>query len=164
LSPLDDTLLLSALGDIWHPVQANADFPSNRMQARTARDIGLLIRDQRRRVQLSQQQLADRLSVSRQWIVEVEGGKPRAELELILRALSALDLTVEVSRAQPAVRSGRPASTATVDLDAVIDRARENAAPAAKAGPFTRKRRQRRATSGSSAPGSAGKKPGRRRA
>ncbi len=103
------------------------------MLVRTAREIGLLIRDQRRRAHLSQRELAARLGVSRQWIVEVERGKPRAALDLVLRTLSALGVHLDVSqRARPSVALIEPASTANVDLDAVIDRARRINLPADK--------------------------------
>jgi HTH-type transcriptional regulator/antitoxin HipB len=96
------------------------------MLARTARDIGLLIRDQRRRQGLGQRDLAARIGVSRQWVVEVEGGKPRAPLELVLRALSALGLEVSVTPATrvPARPPDSPKSLTDVDLDQVIERAR----------------------------------------
>jgi y4mF family transcriptional regulator len=97
------------------------------MLARTARDIGLLIRDQRRRQGLGQRNLAMRIGVSRQWVVEVEGGKPRAPLELVLRALSALGLEVSVAPATraPARRpADSPKSLADIDLDQVVERAR----------------------------------------
>ena len=64
------------------------------MLIRTARDLGAVIRDHRRRLGLGQQTLADRIGVSRQWVVEVEKGKPRAEVGLILRALDALGVTL----------------------------------------------------------------------
>jgi HTH-type transcriptional regulator/antitoxin HipB len=80
----------------------------------TAADLGMLVRARRRERALSQQELADRVGVSRQWIVAVEKGKPRAELGLLLRTLSALDLALSIDT--------RPDDE--VDIDALIDRAR----------------------------------------
>jgi HTH-type transcriptional regulator/antitoxin HipB len=57
---------------------------------RTPRDLGALIRDRRRTLGLDQRTLADQVGVSRQWIIEVERGKPRAEVGLVLRTLEAL--------------------------------------------------------------------------
>lgn len=83
----------------------------------TAADVGMLVRARRRERALSQQELADRVGVSRQWIVAVEKGKARAELGLLLRTLSALDLALSVE----------PRPDDEVDLDALIDRARGRA-------------------------------------
>lgn len=66
------------------------------MLARTPKDLGLLIRDQRRQLGLDQHDLAKRVGVSRQWIVEIEAGKPRAALMLVLRTLAALGLELDV--------------------------------------------------------------------
>ena len=62
----------------------------------TAHDIGLVIRERRRELHLDQRGLAERIGVSRQWVVAVEKGKPRAEIGLILRTLRALDLHVVI--------------------------------------------------------------------
>lgn len=64
---------------------------------RTAKDIGLVIRDRRRALSLDQQSLAKRVGVSRQWIVEIERGKPRAEVGLLLRTLGVLGLRVQIA-------------------------------------------------------------------
>jgi HTH-type transcriptional regulator / antitoxin HipB len=59
---------------------------------RTPRDIGSLIRSRRRALGLGQAELAQRVGTSRLWITEIEKGKPRASLELVLRTLSILGL------------------------------------------------------------------------
>ena len=93
------------------------------MLARTPRDLGLMIREQRRKLGLEQRELAQRIGVSRQWVVEVEKGKPRAELALVLRALAALELALDVSpRDQSPPAAPDPAWG--VDLDEVLARAR----------------------------------------
>jgi HTH-type transcriptional regulator/antitoxin HipB len=89
------------------------------MRLRTPRDIGLVIRERRRALGLSQQELATRVGVSRQWIVEVEQGKRRAELGLVLRTLEAIDLGLRTDEAPPGDSTPiNPA--ATVDLDALL--------------------------------------------
>ncbi|GAB5542884.1 MAG: helix-turn-helix domain-containing protein [Sandaracinaceae bacterium] len=65
-------------------------------QVTSAEDFGALVRERRRERGLSQQQLAAKVGVSRQWIVQVESGKPRAEVGLMLRVLNALDLVLRV--------------------------------------------------------------------
>lgn len=64
------------------------------MQIRTSRDIGSLIRARRSGLGWDQQTFADRIGVSRLWVGEIERGKPGAKLDLILRALAALDVTL----------------------------------------------------------------------
>jgi y4mF family transcriptional regulator len=59
---------------------------------RTPQDIGALIRSRRRTLGMSQADLASKLGTSRLWITEIERGKQRASLVLILQALSALGL------------------------------------------------------------------------
>ena len=44
----------------------------------TAADIGAIIRARRRKLGLGQAALAKRVGVGREWIVDVEQGKPRA--------------------------------------------------------------------------------------
>lgn len=64
---------------------------------RTAEDVGAIIRARRRRLGLTQQDLALRARVSRQLIVALEHGKERAALSSLLRVLLELDLDVDLS-------------------------------------------------------------------
>ncbi len=64
------------------------------MILKTPRDIGMLIRQARKDAGLDQAALAAKVGVSRWWINEIERGKPRAELGLVLRTLLALGVTV----------------------------------------------------------------------
>jgi HTH-type transcriptional regulator/antitoxin HipB len=87
----------------------------------TAADIGAIIRERRRKLGLDQRALAQRVGVGREWIVDIEKGKPRAGIELVLRTLTALGLSLAVSeRASP--RTGKVASA--VDLARIVDSAR----------------------------------------
>lgn len=61
----------------------------------TTADFAVLVRSRRREIGLSQAQLAERISVSRQWIIDIEKGKPRAELALILAVLEALGIQLQ---------------------------------------------------------------------
>ncbi|MBM3928262.1 MAG: helix-turn-helix transcriptional regulator [Sphingomonadales bacterium] len=79
------------------------------MRVRTATDIGLIIRDRRRDRGWDQQTLADRVGVSRLWIGEIENGKPRAQLDLVLRTLAALDLPVDIGVTTPGSGKSRSA-------------------------------------------------------
>jgi HTH-type transcriptional regulator/antitoxin HipB len=121
LSPFDDKRMMSPFDDTGL---------QNTMRVTTAQGIGLAIRQRRQELGLSQQTLADRVNVSRQWIVEVEQGKPRAEIGLLLQTLDALALHVSiVSEKTPRETTGkRPLPEAqqrrNVDIDAIIKRAR----------------------------------------
>lgn len=59
-------------------------------------DLAQTVRDRRRHLGLSQGSLAQRVGVSRQWIVAIEQGKPTAEVGLVLKTLSALGLRIDV--------------------------------------------------------------------
>ena len=64
---------------------------------RTVRDLGAAVRRARRETGLSQQALADRAGVSRQWLSRVEAGKgPSAEMGKVLDVLAALGLAVDL--------------------------------------------------------------------
>lgn len=92
------------------------------MLVRTPQDIGALLRERRQKAGLDQAELARRVGVSRQWLVEVERGKPRAEIGLVLRALNVLDIPLEVGT--PRYATG-VADTPGIDIDAIVDAARK---------------------------------------
>lgn len=90
------------------------------MRLKTATDVGVAIRERRRALGLDQATLARKIGSSRLWVVQIEKGKSRAALMLVLRALDALGL---VLRADDGV--ARPAQPpipgAEVDLAQVIE-------------------------------------------
>jgi len=90
------------------------------MFIRTPTDLGAFIRDRRKQLKLDQAAFARRIGVSRQWIIWIERGHPRAELALVLRALDALDIQLDASTAEPRRRSG------AVDIDDIVARARKS--------------------------------------
>jgi HTH-type transcriptional regulator/antitoxin HipB len=93
------------------------------MQIRTAKDIGALIRDQRKIQKLDQAELASKVGVNRRWVLEVERGKPRAEIGLVLKTLDALGLTLSIERDAGARRRGGR-EIEPVDIDAIVENAR----------------------------------------
>lgn len=93
------------------------------MLIRTPRDLGAAIREHRRRRGLDQQELAKKIGVSRQWVVEVEKGKVRAEIGLVLRALNALGVTLSLSQDERA-RAGGKGDQLVIDIDQIVDKAR----------------------------------------
>ena len=86
------------------------------MKINTARELGALIKDRRRALKLSQFELAARIGVRRLWIVELEKGKPTAQIGLVLRALKALGTPIDISPVTP----DQP--TDATDLDSIIER------------------------------------------
>lgn len=91
------------------------------MQIRTPLDLGLAIREKRRKLKLSQAELAGKVGVGRQWVVAVEHGKSRAELGLVLRTLSALGLSLTIDSGD---RQREPVgSLSPIDIDTVVNAA-----------------------------------------
>ena len=91
------------------------------MQIRTPLDLGLVIHEKRRKLKLSQAELAGKVGVGRQWVVAVEHGKSRAELGLVLRTLSALGLSLTIDSGDP---HREPAgSLSPIDIDTVVNAA-----------------------------------------
>lgn len=93
------------------------------MQIRTASDIGALIRDQRKNQKLDQAELAKKVGVNRRWVLEVERGKPRAEVGLVLKTLDALGLTLLIE-GQTAARRRGGREIESVDIDAIVENAK----------------------------------------
>ena len=90
------------------------------MRVRTSADLGAVIRDRRKQLKLDQATLAERIGVSRQWLIEMERGHARAELALVLRALDALNIQLDTSISQ----AGRRAADA-VDIDTIVAKAKK---------------------------------------
>ncbi len=82
-------------------------------QVTTVRELGASLRARRRRIGLTQAQVAQRAHVTRQWLVRLERGHPNAELGLVLDVARALDVAIEF-RPVPAQVAG------DVDLDQVL--------------------------------------------
>lgn len=96
------------------------------MIVRTPSDLGALIRDRRKQLMLRQQELAERIGVSRQWLIDVEKGKPRAEIGLLLRALDVLGVALGTV-SDPVSASAAKARSASIDLNAIVAKARRRA-------------------------------------
>lgn len=94
------------------------------MRISTASDLGALVRQARQDQGLTQSDLAEKVGATRQWVAQLESGAPNTRLELVLEALRALDLRVDVGpergRARPPLATER--SVAGI-LDAAIARA-----------------------------------------
>ena len=92
----------------------------NVMLTRTPADLGAVIRDRRKQLKLDQATFAKQIGVSRQWLIEVEHGHPRAELGLVLRVIDALGIHLDADIAQAKVPS-----PGTVDINAIVAKAKK---------------------------------------
>lgn len=88
------------------------------MRVATAADVGRLVRAARARRAMTQADLAEAAGVSRRWLVDLEAGKPRAELELVLTVLAVLGVGLQTDALEPPSNaSAQSMPTADVDLD-----------------------------------------------
>lgn len=90
------------------------------MAIRTPADLGAVIRDRRKQLELDQATLAKRIGVSRQWVIGIERGRARAELGLVLRALNALGLHLHAFLPNPTAGKTGP------DIDAIVAAAKKD--------------------------------------
>lgn len=88
---------------------------------RRAEDIAGLIRARREALGLSQQALADRLTVSRKWVNEIEQGNSKARLELVLRALNELGVELFGQLPSNEDQHQRTDPVGGIDIDSIAD-------------------------------------------
>jgi y4mF family transcriptional regulator len=67
------------------------------MRLNNPRDLGLYVREVRRRLGLTQAELTASAQVSRRWLSDLEAGKATAEVGLVFKVLHALGLALDVS-------------------------------------------------------------------
>lgn len=95
------------------------------MIIRRASDIAALITAVRTELGLTQDQLAKRTGVSRVWLGMVEHGKQTTRLDLVLRILNELDITLhaygpdQTPLATDEIPGKEPKTT--IDIDAIAD-------------------------------------------
>jgi HTH-type transcriptional regulator/antitoxin HipB len=91
------------------------------MKIRTPADLGTLIRNTRKKLRLDQSTLVQNVGVSRLWLVEIEKGKPRAKIGLVLRTLDALRITLDATMPEKSPPKRRENA---VDIDRIVAAAR----------------------------------------
>jgi HTH-type transcriptional regulator/antitoxin HipB len=98
------------------------------MVIRTPADLGAVIRSARKRLDMDQTELAQKIGVSRWWLVEIEKGKPRAEIGLILRTLNALQISLGAEMTRKSATKVKKAAIkqhrSSIDIDQIIEKAR----------------------------------------
>ena len=90
------------------------------MRIRTATDLGAFIRERRTRLGMDQIALATKAGTSRKWLVEVEQGKPGAEIGLILRTLKSLEVSIDLE-ADSSVATPPPGKVKAPDINSVLN-------------------------------------------
>ena len=90
------------------------------MRIRTATDLGAFIRERRTKLGMDQIALAKKAGTSRKWLVEVEQGKPGAEIGLILRTLKSLEISIDLEGDSPVETSSKGKAKAP-DINSVLD-------------------------------------------
>ena len=90
------------------------------MRIRTATDLGAFIRERRIALGMDQISLAKKAGTSRKWLVEVEQGKPGAEIGLILRTLKSLEILIDLE-ADSSVATPPAGKAKAPDINSVLD-------------------------------------------
>lgn len=78
------------------------------MRIKNTRDLGALVRDRRRALGWTLDDLATRTPMSRRWVADVEAGKPGVAVGPLLSLLSVLDVELSASKRE-------------VSADAILD-------------------------------------------
>ena len=94
---------------------------------KTPGDLGQILRARRKQLGWNQAELAEQIGVSRQWLIDIEKGKPRAELGLALRAIYALGLSMHLDQGKD--ETTQRTSFPAIDLDGIVERSRRTAGP-----------------------------------
>jgi HTH-type transcriptional regulator / antitoxin HipB len=90
------------------------------MRIRTTTDLGAFIRERRTALGMDQVSLAKKAGTSRKWLVEVEQGKPGAEIGLILRTLKSLEISIDLE-AESSVATLPSSKAKAPDINSVLD-------------------------------------------
>ena len=92
------------------------------MLIRRPSELGAVIMTVRRTQGLSQAQLADRLGVSRVWLGQVERGKSSPRLDLVLRVLNKLQITLAAYASGDVMPDRLPVDALSpIDIDDIAD-------------------------------------------
>lgn len=82
------------------------------MRVGTTHDLGALVRQERQDQGLTQAELAERIGTTRQWVSQLESGTLNPRVGLVLAALAALDLDLDVRLSKAPVTGQRPLEAA----------------------------------------------------
>lgn len=94
------------------------------MRLTNVRDLGLALRSARKARGLNQQELAEQVGVSRQWVATLELGRSNPSMRQVLDALDALGLSIHVydnDSRPPGSDSGIPGGLSLDDVLIALD-------------------------------------------
>lgn len=91
------------------------------MIVRSPAALGAVIRDRRRALGLEQRVLAEKVGVSRHWVIDVEKGRSGSEIGLVMRTLRVLGIALDAG----VVPEQSESASAAIDLDSIIEAARK---------------------------------------
>jgi len=90
-------------------------------QLRTSADIGTVIKARREAMGLNQAELARLAGVGRQWLIQMEKGKPTAQIDPIFRTFEALNLKLmALNEAEREQETGQSANPITAEINSII--------------------------------------------
>jgi len=89
------------------------------MRVQAVREMANTIMGRRIELDMSQQQLATKVGVSRKWLNEFEAGKAHANMAAIMRLLAALDLELTIDK--PSTSGANPGGRLPPNLDRVLE-------------------------------------------
>ena len=90
------------------------------MKVQSPQDLGILVREERKKKGWTQVELAGRVGVKALWISEFERGKTTAQIGLVFRTVKALGLNISIGKVE------RPGGvSAMIDLGALVRTIRE---------------------------------------
>ena len=72
--------------------------PFGTMDIRNPEQIGIVVRAERKRLKVTQKDLAMTCGIGRRFIVDLEKGKASCEIGKVLRVLQTLGLTIRMER------------------------------------------------------------------
>lgn len=90
------------------------------MNVQAPQDLGILIREERKKQGWTQAELADRVGVKPLWISAFERGKTTAQIGLVFRTIKALGLNISVGKVERPGGVGKD-----IDLGALVQTRRE---------------------------------------
>jgi len=88
------------------------------MSVNSVHQLGSILRGRRIELGLTQGEVAIRAGVSRPWLSQVERGKPKAEIGLIMLVLDDLGLSFSIAECEDA---GDGSKAESLDLDAFLE-------------------------------------------
>lgn len=80
------------------------------MQVKTMGEVGALVRSARTARGMTQADLAEKLRISRDWVVRLEKGHPRLEAQRVLDALRVVGISLEATVPEAPTNDGHKRS------------------------------------------------------